>query len=159
MQTEQLLCWSGMTDTEHSTTSGSNELVVLYIMLFVITFVEHGDLWAFLCKGLIGTLDKFIYDLSGIGSPRNSSASLRVAPPPCFKLFNATRFSRWWVFPILKVYLHRTRPRLDAAFAKEWSKSNKLKSFIQSAKANAEHDFSLFYLNHRRKPRSRSRSV
>jgi len=24
MQTEQLLCWSGMTDTEH-TTSGSNE--------------------------------------------------------------------------------------------------------------------------------------
>jgi len=26
MQTEQLLCWSGMTDTEH-TTSGSNEEV------------------------------------------------------------------------------------------------------------------------------------
>jgi len=25
MQTEQLLCWSGMTDTEHSTTSSSNE--------------------------------------------------------------------------------------------------------------------------------------
>jgi len=25
MQTKQLLCWSGMTDTEHSTTSGSNE--------------------------------------------------------------------------------------------------------------------------------------
>jgi len=25
MQTEQLLCWSGMTDTEHSTTSTSNE--------------------------------------------------------------------------------------------------------------------------------------
>jgi len=25
MQTEQLLCWSGMTDTEHSATSGSNE--------------------------------------------------------------------------------------------------------------------------------------
>jgi len=25
MQTEQLLCWSGMTDTEHSTTSCSNE--------------------------------------------------------------------------------------------------------------------------------------
>jgi len=25
MQTEQLLCWSGMTDTEHTTTSGSNE--------------------------------------------------------------------------------------------------------------------------------------
>jgi len=25
MQTEQLLCWSGMTDTEHGTTSGSNE--------------------------------------------------------------------------------------------------------------------------------------
>jgi len=24
-QTEQLLCWSGMTDTEQSTTSGSNE--------------------------------------------------------------------------------------------------------------------------------------
>jgi len=28
MQTEQLLCWSGMTDTEHSATSGSNEVVV-----------------------------------------------------------------------------------------------------------------------------------
>jgi len=25
MQTEQLLCWSGMTDAEHSTTSSSNE--------------------------------------------------------------------------------------------------------------------------------------
>jgi len=25
MQTEQLLCWSGMTDTEHSTTSSSNK--------------------------------------------------------------------------------------------------------------------------------------
>jgi len=25
MQTEQLLCWSGMTGTEHSATSGSNE--------------------------------------------------------------------------------------------------------------------------------------
>jgi len=25
MQIEQCLCWSGMTDTEHSTTSGSNE--------------------------------------------------------------------------------------------------------------------------------------
>jgi len=25
MQTEQLLCWSGMTDTKHSTTSGSSE--------------------------------------------------------------------------------------------------------------------------------------
>jgi len=30
MQTEQYLCWSGMTDTEHSTTSGSNEVVVVY---------------------------------------------------------------------------------------------------------------------------------
>jgi len=29
MLTEQLLCWSGMTDTEeHSTTSGSNEEVL-----------------------------------------------------------------------------------------------------------------------------------
>jgi len=25
MQTEQLVCWSGMTETEHSTTAGSNE--------------------------------------------------------------------------------------------------------------------------------------
>jgi len=25
LQTEQLLCWNGMTDTEHSTTSGSNK--------------------------------------------------------------------------------------------------------------------------------------
>jgi len=27
MQTEQSLCWSGMTDTEHSTISGSKEVV------------------------------------------------------------------------------------------------------------------------------------
>jgi len=26
MQTEQLLCWSGVIDTEHSTTSDSNEV-------------------------------------------------------------------------------------------------------------------------------------
>jgi len=30
MQTEQLLCWNGMTDTEHSTTSDSNEDEGLY---------------------------------------------------------------------------------------------------------------------------------
>jgi len=29
MQTEQLLCWIGMTDTEHNTTSRSNEVVVV----------------------------------------------------------------------------------------------------------------------------------
>jgi len=28
MQTEQLQCWSGMTNTEHNTTPGSNEEVV-----------------------------------------------------------------------------------------------------------------------------------
>jgi len=28
MQTEPLLCWSGRTDTEHSLTSGLNEVVV-----------------------------------------------------------------------------------------------------------------------------------
>jgi len=31
------------------------------------------------------------------------------------------------------------------------SNKTKLKSFIQSAKANAEHDFSLFYLDQRRR--------
>jgi len=30
MQTEELLCWSGMTDTEHSATSSSNEEDVSY---------------------------------------------------------------------------------------------------------------------------------
>jgi len=36
MQTEQLLCWSGMTNTEHRTTSGSNEEddSEIYIQLF-----------------------------------------------------------------------------------------------------------------------------
>jgi len=29
MQTEQILCWSGMTDTDQSTTSRSNEVVVV----------------------------------------------------------------------------------------------------------------------------------
>jgi len=28
MQTEQLLCWSRMTDAEHTATSGSNEVVI-----------------------------------------------------------------------------------------------------------------------------------
>jgi len=46
------------------------------------------------------------------------------------------------------VYTERDRDLV--AFAKEWSKYNKLKSFIQSAKANVEHDFSLFYLDQRR---------
>jgi len=32
MQTEQLMCWSGMTDTEHTAISGSNEVVVLYVI-------------------------------------------------------------------------------------------------------------------------------
>jgi len=31
MQTEPLLCWSGMTGTEHSITSGSNEVVLVAI--------------------------------------------------------------------------------------------------------------------------------
>jgi len=30
MQTEQILCWSGMTDTGHGATSGSNEVLVAY---------------------------------------------------------------------------------------------------------------------------------
>jgi len=33
MQTEQLLCWSDMTDTEHSATSGSNEVVTILCSL------------------------------------------------------------------------------------------------------------------------------
>jgi len=41
MQTEQLLCWSGMTDTEH-TTSGSNEENVNRQLLF-FQFAKHGD--------------------------------------------------------------------------------------------------------------------
>jgi len=53
-----------------------------------------------------------------------------------------------------KVKIKQTKVAYSlAAFAKEWS-IYKLKSFIQSAKANAEHDFSLFYLDQRRKSRS-----
>jgi len=43
----------------------------------------------------------------------------------------------------IKFCLYKTRPRSQLG-------GNKLKSFIQSAKANAEHDFSLFYLDQRR---------
>jgi len=32
MQREQLLCWSGMTDTEHSTTYSSNEEMCNYVL-------------------------------------------------------------------------------------------------------------------------------
>jgi len=35
MQTEQLLSWSGMTDTECSTTSGSNEIVVVLPLTYI----------------------------------------------------------------------------------------------------------------------------
>jgi len=36
MQTEQLLCWSGMTDTEHTVTSSSNEDVIRDLYFCVI---------------------------------------------------------------------------------------------------------------------------
>jgi len=52
--------------------------------------------------------------------------------------------------PLKSVYTERDRG--FAAFTKEWSKQNKLKSFIQNA--TAEHDINLFYLNQHRKPRS-----
>jgi len=37
MQTEQHLCWSGMTDTEHSTTSGLNEEADSYYTAMLLT--------------------------------------------------------------------------------------------------------------------------
>jgi len=64
---------------------------------------------------------------------------------------------KYFIFVIFRsVYAERDRG--FAAFAKEWSKYNKPKSFIQNATATEEHDFSLFYLDQRRKPRSLSRS-
>jgi len=42
----------------------------------------------------------------------------------------------------IKVCLKTERDRGFAALAKEWSKKNKLKSFIQNATATAEHNFS-----------------
>jgi len=44
MQTEQLLCWSGMTDTEHSKTSSSNEEEVQTKILLFFTFGHLTDL-------------------------------------------------------------------------------------------------------------------
>jgi len=38
MQTEQLLFWSGMTDTEHTTTSVSNEVVVVVVGYKIIKY-------------------------------------------------------------------------------------------------------------------------
>jgi len=40
-QTEQLLCWSGMTDTEHSTTSGSNEEEQCWHNMLAITSLSN----------------------------------------------------------------------------------------------------------------------
>jgi len=46
MQTEQLLCWSGMTDTEHSKTSSSNKEEEVHIRkienttIILIIYVE-----------------------------------------------------------------------------------------------------------------------
>jgi len=59
MQTEQLLCWSGMADTEHSKTSGSNEVVVEELVLLRLVRCElsrlrcHGHsllLSSYLCR-------------------------------------------------------------------------------------------------------------
>jgi len=41
IQTEQLLCWSGMTDTEHSRTSGSNEVEVSDDLLYQRSFQSN----------------------------------------------------------------------------------------------------------------------
>jgi len=41
MQTEQLLCWSGMTDTEHSTTSGLNEEDCYVVKISQLIFVAE----------------------------------------------------------------------------------------------------------------------
>jgi len=62
-------------------------------------------------------------------------------------------------FP-LKVCLCRTRPRLGGV--REGMVEIKQTKVVYTERiqsANAEHDFSLFYLEKRRKPRSRSRSV
>jgi len=42
LQAEQLLCWSGMTDTEH-TTSGTNEedLGIVIITTYIISYLSQ----------------------------------------------------------------------------------------------------------------------
>jgi len=42
MQTEQLLCWNGMTDAEHSTTSGLNE-VARNKYFYITSCVTNGE--------------------------------------------------------------------------------------------------------------------
>jgi len=42
MQTEQLLCWSGMTDTEHSKTSNSNEEAQIPFSIFAAEPKSNG---------------------------------------------------------------------------------------------------------------------
>jgi len=56
------------------------------------------------------------------------------------------------------VYLYRTRPRLDGV-REGIVEIKQTKVVIQSEKAYAEHDFSLFCLDQRRKTHSQSRSV
>jgi len=41
MQTEQLLCWSGMTETEQSTTSSSNEEEQSYKISYLTDYKIH----------------------------------------------------------------------------------------------------------------------
>jgi len=38
METEQLLCWTGMTDTEHSTTFSSNDEEKIYQLPYFNSF-------------------------------------------------------------------------------------------------------------------------
>jgi len=52
MQTEQHMCWSGMTDTEHNTTSGSNKEDQIRIILYsaeerILKFLIYEQLFLF----------------------------------------------------------------------------------------------------------------
>jgi len=55
----------------------------------------------------------------------------------------------------VKVYLYRTRPRLDSV-REGMVEIKQTKVVYTERESNTEHDFSLFYLDQRSKPRSRS---
>jgi len=57
MQTEQLLCWNGMSDTEHSATSGSNEEYKVKSSFYSTMIADLGS-----AVIVIANLDKVLYN-------------------------------------------------------------------------------------------------
>jgi len=64
MQTEQLLCWCGITDTEHNTTTGSNAEKIFTKMIFLKGRVHCFTMQVVISKCFLLNPEKFGADPS-----------------------------------------------------------------------------------------------